>query len=60
LRDDTCRRIVDPYHLTSIDEDWYLVGYCHLREDIRMFAPSRIRRMKGTGQDFDLSAGFSD
>jgi hypothetical protein len=23
--DDTCRRIVDAYHLTSIDGDWYLI-----------------------------------
>jgi proteasome accessory factor B len=57
-RDATCRRIVDPYHLTSIDGDWYLVGYCHLREDVRMFAPGRIRDVRETGNRFDRPADF--
>jgi proteasome accessory factor B len=32
-RDDTCRRRIDPYHLVSVDGHWYLIAYCHLRED---------------------------
>ena len=30
-RDETNRRVVDPYHLTAVDGDWFLVAYC--RED---------------------------
>jgi predicted DNA-binding transcriptional regulator YafY len=57
-RDDTCRRVVDPYHLASIDGDWYLVAYCHLREDVRMFAPGRIRSLRETGERFERPADF--
>lgn len=58
-RDDTCRRVVDPYHLVSVDGDWFLVAYCHLREDIRIFAPGRIRGLKETGMQFERPADFS-
>jgi predicted DNA-binding transcriptional regulator YafY len=57
-RDETCRRVVDPYHLASVDGNWYLVAYCHLREDVRMFVPSRIRRFRETGVRFDRPADF--
>jgi proteasome accessory factor B len=57
-RDRTCRRVVDPYHLASIDGHWYLVGYCHLREDVRMFVPGRIRQMRETGERFERPADF--
>ena len=49
-RDETNRRVVDPFHLTAIDGDWFLVGYCHLREDVRMFASGRIRELHETGE----------
>jgi predicted DNA-binding transcriptional regulator YafY len=42
-RDDLTTRRIDPYHLTLIDNDWYLVAFCHLRNEVRMFAPLRIR-----------------
>src|SRR5207249_5869433 len=48
-RDETNRRVVDPYHLTAVDGDWFLVAYCHLREDTRLFAPGRIRELRETG-----------
>ncbi|HEV3261346.1 MAG TPA: WYL domain-containing protein [Gemmataceae bacterium] len=41
-RDGTCYRVVDPYHLVSVDGHWYLIGYCYLREDMRMFVSGRI------------------
>ncbi len=57
-RDDTSRRVVDPYHLASIDGDWFLIGYCHLREDVRMFAPGRIRSLRETGAAFERPPDF--
>jgi predicted DNA-binding transcriptional regulator YafY len=57
-RDETCRRVVDPYHLTSVDGDWYLVAYCHLREEVRMFVPARIRQLKDTGEFFEPPSDF--
>jgi len=57
-RNETCRRVVDPYHLAAVRGDWYLVAYCHLREDVRMFVPGRIRKIKETGQQFERPADF--
>ncbi len=36
-------RLVDPYRMIYTHGDWYLVGYSHEREDIRMFKLRRIR-----------------
>jgi predicted DNA-binding transcriptional regulator YafY len=57
-RDATSRRVVDPYHLVSVEGDWYLVAYCHLREEVRMFAPGRIRAVRETGERFERPADF--
>jgi predicted DNA-binding transcriptional regulator YafY len=57
-RDQTCRRVVDPYHLASVEGDWYLVAHCHLREEVRMFAPARIRELTETGETVDRPADF--
>lgn len=38
------RRRVDPLRIESIDDDWYLRGWCHLRKAVRTF---RLDRMTG-------------
>ncbi len=58
LRDEECRRTVDPYHLTSVQGEWYLVAFCHLREEVRMFVPARIRSLRETGERFERPADF--
>jgi predicted DNA-binding transcriptional regulator YafY len=40
---DTALRKVDPYHLLFEGGQWYLVGYSHERDDIRVFRLSRMR-----------------
>lgn len=51
-RDAETRREVDPYHLASVDGQWYLIGFCHLRGSVRMFAPARVRALEVTGATF--------
>jgi predicted DNA-binding transcriptional regulator YafY len=58
-RNRTRYRVIDPYQLLSFDGDWYLVGYCHLRDDMRMFALHRIRESEQTGKTFARPADFS-
>ncbi len=36
------RRRVDPLRIESTDADWYLRGWCHLREAVRTFRIDRI------------------
>ena len=52
-------RVVDPYHLANINGEWFLFGYCHLRQDIRTFVPSRILELKPTGKTFVRPRRFS-
>lgn len=40
------KRRVDPYGLTFRIGAWYVVGYCHLRKDIRTFSLDRIRWLR--------------
>jgi len=41
-RGDMTERIVDPYHVVCRYGRWYLVGYCHLRTDQRVFRLDHI------------------
>jgi len=40
---ETAMRKVDPYHLLFEGGQWYLVGYSHERDGVRVFRLSRIR-----------------
>ncbi len=52
-------RLVDPYHVVSFQGEWYLVGHCHLRREVRTFAISRIRAGRANGEKFIVPAEFS-
>lgn len=57
-RDEETDREVDPYHLASVDGQWYLVAFCHLRGEVRMFVPSRVRSCERTGTVFEPPSTF--
>lgn len=57
-RDALTERVVDPWHLACIDGEWFLVGWCHLRQAPRMFAPARIRSLDITGETFTVPDDF--
>jgi len=42
------RRRVDPLRVESMDADWYLRGWCHLREAVRTFRLDRISDLRLT------------
>ncbi|MGX5680519.1 helix-turn-helix transcriptional regulator [Schumannella luteola] len=41
-RGESEHRLVDPLRVESVDADWYLRGWCHLREAVRTFRLDRI------------------
>ena len=57
-RDRITRREVDPYHLWFAAGGLYLIAYCHLRREVRMFAVERIRSLTATPHAFQLPLGF--
>jgi len=52
-------RTVDPYGLVYRSHSWYLVGFCHLRGEIRRFRVSRIHDVQMTDATFAYPKGFS-
>ena len=61
-RDEELERTVDPYGLQLVGEEWYLIGYCHLRDAIRTFrlsrAGSRVRFATRSAHDFSVPPDF--
>ncbi len=51
-------RVIDPYHGIRFEGDWYVVGYCYLRNEIRTFSLSRILSVKRTGENFQVPSDF--
>lgn len=58
-RNATETRYIDPYHLRYFQGAWYLIGYCHLRKDIRIFALDRIKDFNETDNTFTPIRDFS-
>lgn len=56
-QEETCRD-VDPYALAFRDGYWYLVGHCHLRDDLRTFRVDRIQAIKLLKARFLLPRDF--
>lgn len=52
-RNETTERKIDPYYLVPRDRLFYLIGYCHERQDIRTFRISRFHKVDITSQTFN-------
>jgi proteasome accessory factor C len=51
------RRRVDPLRVESVDNDWYLRGWCHLREAVRTFRLDRMSHPVVTDEAIAEHAG---
>ncbi len=58
-RDADTERVVDPYHLTYYDGGLYLIGYCHERRDVRVFAVERVRAIRALPRKFQVRSDFN-
>jgi len=52
------RREVDPYRLWYASGGLYLIGYCHLRNEPRMFAVERIKSVTPTDHPYQIPLHF--
>jgi predicted DNA-binding transcriptional regulator YafY len=57
-RDKTSRRKVDPYRIWYAAGALYLIGYCHMRREVRMFAVDRILSLTVTNLPCQMPLGF--
>ncbi len=51
-------RAVDPYGVLFHAGLWYTMGYCHLRQDLRMFRLDRVRQAELLEEPFTRPPGF--
>lgn len=51
-------RKVDPYRVWLLDGTIYLIGFCHLRGDIRTFVVDRIKMLHLTQESFEFPDDF--
>jgi len=56
---ETTDREVDPYGLMFRERAWYLVGHCHLRQEVKMFRVERILNLQVLEQQCEPPADFS-
>ena len=52
------RRRVDPYRILFFNGTFYVIGYCHLRKDVRTFALERIKMLTTTDESFSVPEDF--
>jgi len=52
-------RRVHPYHLSCVENQWYLFGFDLAREQLRTFALPRMRAVRNSNQKFKRPADFS-
>ena len=45
-RDESTERDVDPMRLINFDAHWYLEGWCHRAEDVRLFRLDRVEALQ--------------
>ena len=47
---DMTERDVDPYGIVPYERTWHLIGYCHLRQTVRVFKVDRIRSIEAVSK----------
>ena len=53
-------RVIEPVGLFQENNFWYVMGYCHLREDYRQFRTDRMKAIYRTGENFTREHGSLD
>ncbi len=51
-------RVIDPYDVVYRDGRWFVVGYCHLRADLRVFRLDRVARAQMREETFTPPPDF--
>jgi predicted DNA-binding transcriptional regulator YafY len=53
------RRRVNPYRIWFLNGTFYLIGFCHTRNEVRIFALDRIKMLHQTNETFQIPEDFS-
>ena len=50
---------MDPYKIWFLNGTFYLIGHCHVRDEVRIFALDRIKMLHQTKDAFEIPEDFS-
>lgn len=53
-KDELTERNLEPVGVFHDNNNWYFLGFCHLRKDYRQFRADRIQNLKKTDLDFTI------
>jgi predicted DNA-binding transcriptional regulator YafY len=58
-RDEITRRTIDPYHVFTYGQDWYIAAFDHLRGELRTFAlGERMREIRALDENYTPDPAF--
>lgn len=58
VRDEITTRAIDPYQLVFKDGFWYVVAFCHHRQEARLFRVDRIQKLLATTERFTPPSNY--
>ena len=53
------RRRINPYRIWFFNGTFYVIGFCHARNEVRIFALDRIKMLHQTKKTFEIPEDFS-
>lgn len=57
-KEQSTKRCIDPYGILYWNNKWYVVAFCHVRQEVRSFRVDRISQMKVTQRNFERPKDF--
>ena len=58
--EETTERFIEPVGIFNENNYWYVMGYCHLRNDYRQFRTDRMQQLKRTDKLFTIEHKDAD
>ncbi|MCR5288621.1 MAG: transcriptional regulator [Treponema sp.] len=52
-------RKIDPYHIICQRGNWYVIGFCHLKQEVRIFSFSRMQNVQLAKEHFEVPEDFN-
>jgi len=52
------KRKIDPYRIWFFNGTFYMIGLCHVRNEVRIFALDRIKMLSQTEESFEIPEDF--
>jgi len=52
-------RVIDPYHMTNLQGEWYVLAWCNTRKRVQQFSVAQVRQVNLLSDTFDIPGRFN-